>query len=478
MKKEFAYNIFFLLVINLLIKPFYIFGIETKVQNITGPESYGLYFSLFGLVFLHQFINDPGIQNYNTIFVAQNREQFAFHFPRLMGMKYVLLMLLLISSVLMALIIGHRGISILYLVGIAVTLWLSTLFVLFRSMLSGMGSYRIDTWLSAMDRLLLIMVLGSIFMAGFHFDISTFIWVQVVCYTACVLWAGYYLRKYGASFKVQLDWNYSIKFLISCLPYAIIILLTAVIMRADGVLIERLLPDGKYQAGVYSAGYRFLDAANMFGYIFAALLLPMFSRLLAENEDTQEVFSVAFRILFVMSLMIGGGFYFYAKDVFDVFYGDVYAAGIPSMRLLILAVIPAAISNVFGPLILASRKINQYNLLYLSAVVIYFAGNLVFIPRYGIIASAAVAVITWTYILLGMVAICAKNNLIKSDVSILVKSILAMVILYGIFSVFELWVDLNWLIELALIGVIVVAALLLSKYIDLREIMRAVRGKE
>ena len=70
-----------------------------------------------------------------------------------MGMKYVLLLLLTLSSLIMAYVIGHRGISLLYLVGIAVTLWLSTLFVLFRSMLSGMGSYRTDTWLSAMDRL-------------------------------------------------------------------------------------------------------------------------------------------------------------------------------------------------------------------------------------------------------------------------------------------------------------------------------------
>ena len=103
------------------------FGIETKVQNITGPESYGLYFSLYGLVFtpVHQW---PCIQNYNTIFVAQNGNNLVITFPRLMGMKYVLLLLLTLSSLIMAYVIG-QGISLLYLVGIAVTLWLSTLFV-------------------------------------------------------------------------------------------------------------------------------------------------------------------------------------------------------------------------------------------------------------------------------------------------------------------------------------------------------------
>ncbi|MBK9686290.1 MAG: hypothetical protein IPO65_00480 [Saprospiraceae bacterium] len=478
MKKEFAYNIFFLLIINLLIKPFYIFGIETKVQNITGPEAYGLYFSLFGLVFLHQFINDPGVQNFNTIFVAQNREQFAHHFPRLMGLKLILLGMLVSVSLFSAWIIGHDGIALVYLIGIALTLWLSTLFVLFRSMLSGMGSYRTDTWLSAMDRLLLIVVLGGMLLLGYQFTIEIFIWVQVICYTLCVIWAGYYLIRHGARLKPVFDWTYSQKFVLSCLPYAIIILLTGVVMRADGVLIERLLPDGKYQAGVYSAGYRFLDAANMFGYIFGALLLPMFSRLMAEKEDTQEVFSVAYRILFVMSLMIGGAFYFYADDVFAIFYGDAYAAGIPTMRLLILAVIPAAITNVFGPLILASRNIRQYNLLYLSAVIVYVGANFILIPKYGNIAAAGVAVFTWTYILAGMIYICSSNGLIKSDTSILIKSIAAGLSIYAIFWVFDILFTFNWLIELALIGIVVVLLLYVSKYIDLKEILHAARGKE
>lgn len=478
MKKEFAYNIFFLLIINLLIKPLYIFGIETKVQNITGPEAYGLYFSLFGLVFLHQFINDPGVQNFNTIFVAQNREQFAHHFPRLMGLKLILLGMLVGTSLLSAWVIGHEGSALLYLIGIAVTLWLSTLFVLFRSMLSGMGSYRTDTWLSAMDRLLLILVLGGMLLLGYKFTIEIFIWVQVVCYTLCVLWAGYYLAAHGAKFKPIFDVSYNQKFVLSCLPYAIIILLTGVVMRADGVMIERLLPDGKYQAGVYSAGYRFLDAANMFGYIFGALLLPMFSRLMAEKEDTQEVFSVAYRILFVMSLMIGGAFYFYADDIFALFYGDAYEAGIPTMRLLILAVIPAAITNVFGPLILASRNIRQYNLLYLSAVLIYVASNFFFIPKYGNIAAAGVAVFTWTYVLLGMVYICSSNRLIKSDPSILIKSVVAAISMVAIFWVFDVLFTLPWLMELILIGAVIVVLLYISKYIDLKEILRAARGKE
>ena len=74
MKREFTINIILLLFINILIKPAYIFGIETEVQNIVGTEAYGMYFAYFNFVFLFQFINDPGLQNYNAQLIAKNRE--------------------------------------------------------------------------------------------------------------------------------------------------------------------------------------------------------------------------------------------------------------------------------------------------------------------------------------------------------------------------------------------------------------------
>ena len=455
----------------------YIFGIETKIQNLVGPESFGLYFSLFGLVFLHQFINDPGIQNYNTIYVSQNRDKFNDHFPRLLGLKIIILFVLVLTCLLSAYILGHTNDSFLYVTGLAITLFLSTSFVLFRSMLSGLGKFRIDTWLSSLDRFLLIIVIGGLILTGTKFSIGVFILIQVICYAFCVGISCWFLWKSGASMRPFFDIKYSRQFLFNCFPYALIILLTGIIMRADGVMIERLLPDGKFQAGIYAAGYRFLDASNMFGYIFGALLLPMFSHQISIQEDTQEVFSVAFRILFVLSLLIGGAFYFYADDIFALFYGKDYNVGIPTMRILILAVIPAALTNVFGPLILASRKIRHYNILYFATVLIYLILNFIFIPRYGNYASAVVAIITWSIILAGMAWICHANKLISINGGIIGKSIMALLAIGSIFLVFSSQIQLNWLLELVGIGLTTVIFLYLSKYIDIKEILHAVRSK-
>ena len=87
MKREFLLNILFLLSINLLIKPFYIFGIDRTVQNRVGLEDYGLYATLFSFTFLLQIINDFGLQNFNNRNIAQHHQLLPKYFPNMLLLK-------------------------------------------------------------------------------------------------------------------------------------------------------------------------------------------------------------------------------------------------------------------------------------------------------------------------------------------------------------------------------------------------------
>jgi O-antigen/teichoic acid export membrane protein len=72
MNREFVLNVLFVLFINVLIKPIFIFGIDRTVQNTVGAETYGLYFALLNLTYLFQIINDFGIQNFNSRNLSQH----------------------------------------------------------------------------------------------------------------------------------------------------------------------------------------------------------------------------------------------------------------------------------------------------------------------------------------------------------------------------------------------------------------------
>jgi len=93
LRNQFTSRIVLLLVLNVLIKPLYIIGIDAQVQNEVGHEAYGLYFALFNFCFLFQVILDMGILNYNSKEVAQDRTAVESHFSQAFSTKLILILL-------------------------------------------------------------------------------------------------------------------------------------------------------------------------------------------------------------------------------------------------------------------------------------------------------------------------------------------------------------------------------------------------
>ncbi len=71
LKRKFVTNLALLLFLNLMVKPFWMFGIDRKVQNVLGAGEYGLYFSLFSLSILLNILLDAGIINFNNRSIAR-----------------------------------------------------------------------------------------------------------------------------------------------------------------------------------------------------------------------------------------------------------------------------------------------------------------------------------------------------------------------------------------------------------------------
>lgn len=429
-----------------------------------GPDAYGLYFSLFGLVFLWQFINEPGIQNHNAVFLSQNKEKVFDHLPRLLGLKLTLYLCFLGLCLTSALLIGHSGLTLFYVVGITSILFLSTLFILLRTTLSGVGKYRIDTWLSSIDRLLLILVLGAMFIMQLKISIVSFIIVQLICYSICVIIALYYLAKENISLLPVIDIEYSKKFLKSCLPYATIILLIAFITKIDSVLIERLLPDGRHQAALYAAGYRFVDAANMFGYLFGALLLPMYGNNIEQKEKVSELFDVSFRLLFILSITISFALYFFSEEIIKLFYSDGYFEAIPAMKILMISLIPILFTHAFGPILFTSKKIKQYNVILMLTAFLNLICNSILIPVLKSEGAAITSAISQFVILMGMMVVVFYSGIVKISIQLMIQCLVFVGLNFLLFYVVKHYINGHWTLLLLLS---IIASFLLSITIKL-----------
>ena len=99
MKKKFFSNLVLVLLLNVVIKPLYILGIDAEILRITelyDPGSYGTYFSLLSLSFIFNIILDLGINNFNTRNIAQNNQLIKKHFSRIFTLKLILSLLYLL----------------------------------------------------------------------------------------------------------------------------------------------------------------------------------------------------------------------------------------------------------------------------------------------------------------------------------------------------------------------------------------------
>src|SRR5690242_3144341 len=101
--KHFFRGLSWLLLLNLLVKPAWIFLIDRQVQNIVGHDAYGTYFALFNFTYVLLFIADAGLSNMITQRVAAEEK---ISTRQLFRLKLILLLLYVLVCVCIALLTG------------------------------------------------------------------------------------------------------------------------------------------------------------------------------------------------------------------------------------------------------------------------------------------------------------------------------------------------------------------------------------
>lgn len=385
MKREFQINIIFLLAANLLIKPFYLFGIDRTVQNTVPMGDYGIYFALFNFTFLFQIVNDFGIQNFNNRNIAQHRHLLDKYFPNILILK-ALLGLLYLSLVFLAAWLAGYGVSVLPLLAIiAVNQMLSSLVLFLRSNISGLGRYRLDSVLSVLDRLLLILICGVLLWAPAfqgQFRIEWFAWSQTVALGLTAALTFGIIRRRLSRLRFHFRWPFLLMLLRRSAPYALAVLLTSIYNRIDGVMVERLLPDGEAEADLYASAFRLFEASNMIGFLFAGLLLPIFSGMLKRGEAAGSLVQMSFRLIGAGALAVFCAIFFYRTEVMTALYesGSVYSGRV--LLYLMAGFFAVCGTYIFGTLLVANGSLRQLNYIFAGSLLFNIVLNLALIPAY------------------------------------------------------------------------------------------------
>lgn len=400
MKKEFFLNIIFLILANILIKPFYLLWVEVEVNNIVGPSSYGTYAGIFSLCYIFQIIADPGLLNFNTTQIAADRKKIYKQLPVMLGLKFTLAILYIVAIYIIAYFSGYGETQWNILPWIIGNILLISLNLFLRSNISAIGKYRWDSLFSILDKLLMIFILMYLIYWSENraeFEILDFVKGQFLAYLMTFFVLLTFIGLHKISLIPSFDFLRFKALLRKSIPYAWLLFLMTIYTRVDSFMLERLMNDDGYQAGVYASAFRLFDAGNSFAYLFAVLLLPIFSNMLSHKQSIKPLLESAASFLFagIVIVCVFGGLW--SHEIMSQFYPEDYTEQYSSVFLLLMiALVPMALAYVTGSLLTADNRLKELNKMAVIGVFLNILLNLILIRNYEAEGTAFATAITQT----------------------------------------------------------------------------------
>jgi O-antigen/teichoic acid export membrane protein len=402
-KRKFATNLLLLLVLNLLVKPFWIFGIDRTVQNLVGSGEYGLFFALFNFSLLLNIVLDFGITNFNNREISRNSQLLPKHFSNIIVIRILLAIAYVIISFALAAIVGYSGRQLWLLGFLVLNQFVSSFILYLRSNLSGLHLFKTDSFLSVTDRVLMICLCGILIWGPMQseFQIEWFIYAQTLAYLITAIIAFFVVLHKSKFFKPSFDKNFLFSVVKQSFPYALLALLMSLYYRIDTVMLERMLPDGNIQSGIYAQAFRLLDAANMIPFLFASLLFPIFSRMIKVGESIDSLLHFAFSLLFIFTISSSLAVIFYREQIIDLLYVNHTIESSVVLAMLMVSFVFISTVYIFGTLLTANGSLRHLNIISFIGVVINISLNIVLIPKYKVI-GAAVANLCTQFVVAGL----------------------------------------------------------------------------
>lgn len=480
MRKKFVTNLALLLFLNLLVKPFWIFGVERTVQNIVGAADYGLYFSLLNFSLILNILLDLGITNYNNRNIAQHNQLLSKYLSNIVVLKFFLAFVYAIVSIIIAVVIGWdwKHFNLLFFLIFNQILISFTLYL--RSNLSGLHLFKTDSFISVLDRTLMTIICAVLLWGNVtqkEFQIEWLIYAQTVAYGLTAIITFFTVLAKAEFLKLRFDRSFFIVILKQSFPYALLILLMSFYNRIDSVMLERLLPNGEQQAGIYAQAFRILDAASMFALLFAGLLLPIFAKMIKQKEAVGQLAQFSFLLLIVPATILAMTSYFYNTEIMDLMYFEHVEQSSVILSVLMFGFMAISTTYIFGTLLTANGSLKQLNIMAAGGMLLNIVLNLILIPKYMAFGSAIASLVTQTFTALAQVLIAGKVFSFKINYKLIAVLFLFIVGVWGIgFISKELFK--NW--HVGVFTMIGASALLAFgvKLIDLKTLYQVIKNDD
>lgn len=183
-----------------------------------------------------------------------------------------------------------------------------------------------------------------------------------------------------------------VRFFRQAIPFGVASVLSSLYFTIDLTLLGWLT--SPRQLGLYAVAVRLLTMiVTVPGFIMMAGLPGLTQMGKDRTQMSQFAGTLAFWIS-ISALPVCVGLAVFAHTVVLVIFGSKYFAAVPLIRILMLAGTLAFVSNVTGIVQMAHGIIRPQIVFNTISLIVNVTGNVVLVPRYGVVASAWLTVVS------------------------------------------------------------------------------------
>ena len=490
MQKKLLSGLFWVLLLNLLIKPFWILCIEVGVQNAVGTEEYGFYFTIFNLAYIFNILLDLGITNFNTRNIAQHPHLISKHLPHILSIKLLLLAFDVVVTLSTGILLGYDSRQFYLLAFLSFNQFLNSLILYLRSNFEGLLLFKWDSVISILDRLIMIALCGALLWLPHHptFKIEYFVYTQTIAYLLTATLAFAVLIRKTDFHRLRLNRPFTLAILKQSLPFALLVLLMASYNRIDPVLLQKISPTGlgDHNAGIYASAFRLLDALTMIAYLVSVPLLPIYSRLTIQssnqaikqssNQELASTTRIVTSLMLVYSVTAAVTLASMDSQLMQLLYTNHTAESAAMFRILVYGIIPISMTYIFGTLLTAAGRLRQLNIFALCTLALNIIVNLLCIPRWGAVGSAWASLVAQSFMAITQLWAAMKIFHLRPSWRYILK--IAFFTLSIVSCTLLTPSDHFWWLRPTIVGTFALVMAVLLKLIDINELKTIINNQE
>jgi O-antigen/teichoic acid export membrane protein len=392
------------------------FAFSVLILRNLGAEAYGQYAAVlaFGAMFL--FVADLGLSPFLVREVARLRDapEGKLETEHLYAMVLRLrLCLSLAAAVLLILAAWATGRPPVMVGAIALgTLGLILYGVQGTSdaMLAGLERLDISSAAKVINQLVFVVLGGVALVVGFGYYgliVANLLGVAAITY---LCWRA--VRSLNIRPR-ELGTRPYVNILRASIPFGIITFALGLSYRFDTVLLNITRSDA--ETGYYNAAYNLVFSAAVLSNVLNTSLYPSLTRKAATSKESLDLaYERVLRYLMIMAFPIAVGAFVLAEEFVGVLYTDSYLPAVPALQVIVWAVPLMFASEFLGYLAVIQRRESRVARAILASTVLNVAVNLILVPAFGLMAAAAVTVVTEA-VLLGQYAWILRATLLRLD---------------------------------------------------------------